>query len=50
MLFYRYVPHITRSIQKRNDFIIQVYSPYTEIKKSTQFKIRTELIYLQVVI
>ena len=35
-LLYSHVPDITRSIQKRNNFIIQVYSPYTLIKESTQ--------------
>ena len=35
-LVYSHVPDITRSIQKRNNFIIQAYPPYTLIKESTQ--------------
>ena len=41
-LLYSHVPDITRSIQKRNNFIIQVYSPYTLIKESTQSQERLQ--------
>ena len=35
-ILYHHVPDITRSIQKRSNFIIQVYSLYTEIKESIE--------------